>query len=922
MAARFPLSDLSTVDRKRFYDTTLAFMFVAAAALIGRTVGDALFLEHYSASDLAYMYPATAATVGIVAYGYARLASRWPLARLVSVLSLTIGSTCLLLCLFLAVQPNPLGRVAAYVLGDLVVNLPMILFWSFAAQCFVPGQAKRLFGLIGAGGTTACILAGLIVRPLTDMFGTASLLILISVLMIGFSLIIGRISRRDGIGRHAPESTSGDGGIGSLSSLLGHVQIRAIIGLMLAATVALTLVDYQFKAGTRINVAPQELASFFGTFYGAASAVALVIQLFIVHRVLQSGGVFAGLVILPAALVITSIFAWVTESFGWTVVTKFAVQVFAFTIDSAALQMLYLGIARQTRSQARALAEGIGKPLATGLTGLCLILVAQTSELHQLAITAACLSLAWVALTRLNHIAYIRSLVSSLSNKQFDASQETAALHDGVLESHIRENLDSANDEEVVYLLGILPTLEAVDWSAEYREMLQRNDPRIKIASLSYLKEYGTENDVPVISKLLGHTNAQIREGAIDAIYSLGESEHLIRIEDSLTDLAPETRAAAIAALINAEDLDGLLSAGAELKQMLTSSEPQDRVAAAHAMGRLERGGLVRPLIGLLQDEDTEVIRAALEACVCQNDPELIAAITPLLANPKVAPLAGDTLAEFGAAALDHLIPYVQLADEKGAFSGAQGIPPILSRIGDPRALPGLEKAARSLNPLLRSSAVRAYTQMVAALDRTKEKRSVLEQLALQELRESRANRARAHVASSHDDATILQAALTQVSDLHLSNSFLIIDTLTPSIKLMALHQSLKDEGEARNNAIEVLENVLKGDLRNEVLVTIRALAGEDLGDLEDSVASVLSEGCSNWVRIGALYAAGHQSVTPPDGLAEDLCHPHPVVRETALDALRTIAPNRAAIEAANLQNDEADIVRDLAREILETQAA
>ena len=156
MAARFPLSDLSTVDRKRFYDTTLAFMFVAAAALIGRTVGDALFLEHYSASDLAYMYPATAATVGIVAYGYARLASRWPLARLVSVLSLTIGSTCLLLCLFLAVQPNPLGRVAAYVLGDLVVNLPMILFWSFAAQCFVPGQAKRLFGLIGAGGTTAC----------------------------------------------------------------------------------------------------------------------------------------------------------------------------------------------------------------------------------------------------------------------------------------------------------------------------------------------------------------------------------------------------------------------------------------------------------------------------------------------------------------------------------------------------------------------------------------------------------------------------------------------------------------------------------------------------------------------------------------------------------------------------------------------
>ena len=125
------------------------------------------------------MYPATAATVCAVAYGYARLASRLPLARLVSILSLLLALASVCLRFALMVPDTNIPRIAAYVLGDLVVNLPMLLFWSFAAHCFVPGQAKRLFGLVGAGGTTACILAGFIIKPYTVAFGKANLLCLL-----------------------------------------------------------------------------------------------------------------------------------------------------------------------------------------------------------------------------------------------------------------------------------------------------------------------------------------------------------------------------------------------------------------------------------------------------------------------------------------------------------------------------------------------------------------------------------------------------------------------------------------------------------------------------------------------------------------------------------------------------------------------
>lgn len=921
MAARSPLADLSAQDRKRFYDITLGFMFVAAAALVGRTVGDALFLETYTAGDLAYMYPATALVVSIVAYGYGRLASRLALARLTAMLALLLGVVCIALRSALTLPEDSIPRIAAYLVGDLVVNLPMILFWSFAAQCFVPGQAKRLFGLVGAGGTTACIIAGFVVRPFAAAFGTPNLLVLIAALLVGFAWVVTRTSRRDGIGRQPPQAAGGDGGIGSLSSLLSNAQIRAIVGLMLAATVALTLIDYQFKAGTRLNVPIDGLASFFGTFYGAASAVSLVIQLFLVHKILQKGGVFAGLAVLPIALILTSAVAFTTRAFEWNVATKFAVQIFAFTIDSAAIQMLYLGIARQTRSQARALAEGIGKPLATGLTGLCLILFADTSTLYQLALIAAVIAVGWAVLARVNHVAYIRSLAESLGRKQFDVSQETTAVHDVALESHIRESFADATDEEVVYLLGVLPSLEDVDWSEEYRGMLDRRDPRIKIAALAYLREHGEDGDVPALITHLEHADPSVREGAIDALASLGSAEHLALIEERLTDPAPETRAAAIAALINSEDLDPLLSAGAELRQMLTSDQVSDRIAAAHALGRLKRGGLVRPLIGLLQDQDTGVLRAALEACTRQQDQKLIAAIAPLLANPRVAALAGDTVAAFGTAALDHLIPYIELADVEGAFPGAAGIPPILARIGDPAALPGLENAARSPSPALRASAILAFSRILLETEKVKERKADLERMIRDELSAADRCRIRAAQVTDDDAHAVLRAALARESDHHMRNAFVLLDVLIPSVRMMTLLPNLSREGEARGNALEVLENVLGGDLRTAVLATVNPDPAP-AADPQAVVVGILKEQTSDWVRIGALQAVGSLPSPPMDAVVESLRHRHPVVRETALGVLASFAPEAAEQEARNLMGDEAEIVRAVAAGILQTEAA
>ena len=68
MILRLPLADLSPAERTRFLYSVLGFMCVASAALVGRTVGDAIFLSAYSPSLLSYMYVGTAIVLSVVSY--------------------------------------------------------------------------------------------------------------------------------------------------------------------------------------------------------------------------------------------------------------------------------------------------------------------------------------------------------------------------------------------------------------------------------------------------------------------------------------------------------------------------------------------------------------------------------------------------------------------------------------------------------------------------------------------------------------------------------------------------------------------------------------------------------------------------------------------------------------------------------------
>ncbi|MDA0746799.1 MAG: Npt1/Npt2 family nucleotide transporter [bacterium] len=922
---RLPLARLAINERARFFYCLAGFMCIASAALIARTAGDALFLNRYSLDLLSYMYVGTAIVVVCASSAYGIFAGRVPAGRL-------IPRTCAVLIFFLLLLRlsllHPWGgfRITAYLLADLVVNLPMMLFWSFAALVFNPREAKRLFGFVGAGGTLSCILAGFLVQPLAAYLGTENLLLLVALLLAGFLGIVTHLSKIESARLQPAPGPAGKARRPPLQTRYGELlktpQVRNLVLLVVAATLTLTLVDYQFKASARLRFEGADLAGFFGKFYAYASVLALFLQLFFVHRILSRGGVLLGLAILPAALVFTSVGTLLTASFSWTIATKFVVQTLLFTIDIAALQMLYLGTPIQSRNQARTFVEGQAKPLAMAVAGLALVALSQEVPLHILAMGAAGGALIWLLLTRANHRSYVSALVGSLDTYRFDPSAETAPFHDKNFESHLREALTSVSDEDIAYLLSIVQDLDHVDWAPEFRDLLGRQNTSVKIAALSYLQEHGNQQDLNAVLAHRTHPDPGVRAAATYASAALGGEDSLEEIENGLRDPHPAVRSAAIGCLINSGDLDNLLTAGAVLKTMLAHERADERIAAAQALAHVPNESLVRPLIGLLQDLDTNVVRAALHACENRTHPRLIAAVIPLLAETELHNMAAQVLAGFGKPALDHLTPYLELRRMDGALQGAAHVPAILAEIGDPSVFPALFKAAEQAeDAAVQTQAVRACAKLLLTLQSLKPYQVQIDQIIKGEISAAKTHQADLLALSNLPGTDVLRDALKHAFDNHLENTFTLLSVLIPGVDLLAVHRNLaRGSRESRANAVEILDNVLKGETKTSILALLEPPRSAE-GTPQQAAARILElaqNPPTDWVLIGALYAAAENAIRNIHHcIPACLEHPHAVVRETGLYTLaRFEDPTLFQATCAGLLEDPDAAVRRLAEEL------
>lgn len=906
---------LGPVGRQRFTGASTAFACVATAALVARIAGDTLFLQAFGAELLPYLYIASSLLVASIASLIGVLARKVAVRHLIIGSATGLAAFAVAVRLALPVAPSP-ARIVAGLFADLVVNLPAALFWGLSGTLFNPREAKRVLGLVGVAGTVGCILGGLWVRPFARAFGAENLLLVVAVLLVGYALAVAFLIEAPPAAAPVARGSAGP------PALDGAAQVRAVALLVVASAVALTLADYLFKAVARQSFAPAELAGFFGLFYAGANAAALVVQLLFVHRILAAGGLLAGLLVLPVTLVTLAPLVLATGSFLWVCAARASFAVFGLTIDSSAVQLASLAIKKQTRPRARAIIDGVYKPAAVALTATAII--ALHSWAPRLVVPGALLAvgLLWAGAAVYARRAYVSGLLDSIERETLDFSEEELAGAFGRdFQQSLADRLATASDADLPYLIGLIGEQQGVSYAPAARALLGRDSPDIRKAVVEYLGRHGESSDLPAILPLLADHDDGVRQAALEAVAVLGGRRAVGALEASLTDPHPRIRAEAAAVLAEHGDLEGILAGSSALKTMLGSDDPEVRGVAVGALGRMRRGSIWKVVRSLMQDTDATVRRAAIEAARSHPEPEIVDALFTALDDPEVAGTAEEVLVGFGP----------KLAEMTAAWQqGRDGrvpprVPALLARVGAPEAMPLLLDLAERGPRGVRDEAVTA----IVSLSRSR----ALEPLAAERLarlaqaESEGAQRIRRQLVTLRGlpGSDALEFALREEMLARFRNIAHLASALAPAFEPAPICQAAEDgDLEEKAAAAEVADNVLPERLRRLLVPLLekdpeRSAAEDPSAEL----AAILAEPSSDWVLSGALYAAAQGGRRELAALVARSCtHPSPMVRETALFALRDLGDeDRLAELAPRLADDASPAVSSFARSLLATAA-
>ncbi len=307
--------------------------------------------------NLHWVFTGTFVTMLCVLPLYGWLSTRYPRRKFLPWMYLFFIAS-LMVFYFLMTSSISMTYVArAFFIWISVFNLFVVsIFWSFMADLHDEDQARRLFGLIAAGGTTGAITGPLLTATLVNWLGTAHLL-LISITFLSIAIFC--IYRLILLNEDPSDSDNSNEIIGGhwyqgFGLVLRSPYLLSIAGFIVLYSTVATFLYFQQATIVRDTFATSEDRTMaFAWIDLAVNSLTVLIQLFFTGRIVSKLGLGFALAIVPVLLCIGFIALGVAPVFMVLVVIQVLRRAGNYALMRPAREMLYVILPREQKYKSK-----------------------------------------------------------------------------------------------------------------------------------------------------------------------------------------------------------------------------------------------------------------------------------------------------------------------------------------------------------------------------------------------------------------------------------------------------------------------------------------------------------------------------------------------------------------------------------------
>jgi len=922
--------------------------------VLGRAVSRSLFLSTLPETAVPYKFilPPLFVIVGTLIYN--QLVPHYPMYRLITATNLIVISGLLL---FRYLLDSPFASTfpflaALYIYFEIIVTTVGIQFWTFAGEVFNPREAKRLFGLIAAGGVLSNATTGFGLRIVSNRILPKDLIFIIAAsLLIGVACVwvLGKLNERSASNEnpsllrqqeHILNSTKAD-----LREITRQPMLLTIAGLMIVTSLVTNITDFQLDLSLQRFFAHdgQGMLEFLGTLQIFVGIIAVAIQVFLTNRIIQRFGLVAGLLLLPLAVGGSSLAFLASAGAAWAMaLPRGADMTLRYTINDASLNVLFLPIPERLRKRVKATLDGVLKPPIMALLGLVFLLFLR-KDIDQVGVQARdivpwsyvtiILIMVWAILVLRTRKQYETALTNSIRGHRFAFEQTSFDIKDETTIALIIQELksESSNPLRVINIIEMLKSSEETSWHPYIIPLLNHRSPDVRRLVAQYFEQRALlVKEVRIsetLDKLIEDEDLEVRSAAIQAYCALLGDKSLERIAPYLLEKNLEMRQAAIVGLMKYAGLSGVMESAIVLKGMFESNDPKEREASAAILGRLQVQNYYQPLILLIDDPDESVQRQAIQSAGELKHPSLLPKLVEKLGNPKYARYTIDALVKYGTQA------ETQLAVALASTSHIQkriAIIKTLRNIRTPSSVNILSDYFHDSNDHIRAAVAKALADLHGNGVEVKIPRPEILQVTLDEIKRTYSMhliREDLGKQSGHMLGRALQDHLGFILD-HL---FSLLSLLYPERDMHLIGTALmKSNGSQKSHALELIDAMADNEIREVMLPLVEApqekiaeIARNHFGLEKSNVEERLNEltqSSDPILRAFAIYqlgVLGFKSVMK--AIHQNMDFDHAFVQETVVWAIAYASPkNELQLLLERQTKSKFETVRMYAERLLE----